>query len=179
MIDTDGTSSVPSRRTGRTKISRAVKSWPGWLLMLIVAIVFLVVGTTRSTGPQTQAERVDDLTKRIACPVCDGERVFDWQNNSSRSIRNEVASLVRGGELTDDQILARIDRNFEGELLLVPKSSGLEALVWVLPVVGFAIGAVGLVLAFRRWKLDAQGVGDPTSDDRALVEAALRDEERE
>lgn len=167
----------PARPATRT-LNRAVKSWPGWVLMAIVAIVFLVVGSTRSAGPQTQAERIDDLTKRIACPVCDGESVFDSQNNASRSIRNEVGALVRGSELADDEILARIDRNFEGELLLVPRSSGLDALVWVLPVVGFAIGVVGLALAFRRWKLDAAGVGDPTNDDRLLVEAALlRDDE--
>jgi cytochrome c-type biogenesis protein CcmH len=152
---------------------RRVKSWPGWVVMAVVAIVLLVIGATRSTGPETQADRVDDLTRRIACPVCDGESVFESQNNSSRSIRNEVAALVRENELSDDAILARINRNFEGELLLVPRSSGLDALVWVLPVAGFVIGMAALTVAFRRWRLDAAGIGDPTSDDRALVEAAL------
>jgi cytochrome c-type biogenesis protein CcmH len=154
-------------------LNRTVKSWPGWLLMLLVAIVFLAVGATRSSGPQTQSDRVDDLTRRIACPVCDGESVFESQNSSSRSIRTEVDALVRENELSDDDILERINRNFEGELLLVPRSTGLDALVWILPVVGFVAGLAGLTVAFRRWKLDAAEVGDPTGDDRALVAAAL------
>jgi cytochrome c-type biogenesis protein CcmH len=152
---------------------RTIKSWPGWLLMVLVAIVFLVIGATRSSGPQTQSDRVDDLSRRIACPVCDGESVFESQNSASRSIRNEVDALVRENELSDDDILERINRNFEGELLLVPRSTGLDALVWVLPVVGFVIGIAGLSLAFRRWKLEAAGIGDPTADDRTLVATEL------
>jgi len=60
--------------------------------------------------------------------------------------------------------------------LLVPKASGLDALVWVLPAVGFVIGVTGLGLAFRRWKLEADGLADPTEADRELVDAALADD---
>ncbi len=49
----------------------------------------------------------------------------------------------------------------------------LDALVWVLPAVGFVVGVTGLGLAFRRWKLEADELGDPTDADRALVEEAL------
>ena len=145
--------------------------------MSLVVVTFLVIGATRSTGPQTQEDRVDDLTQRIACPVCDGESVFESQNAASRRLRNQVEDLVRENELSDDQILTLIDSRNEGELLLVPKASGLDALVWVLPAVGFVVGVTGLGLAFRRWRLEADGLADPTDEDRALVAAALEVDE--
>ena len=158
-------------------LNRRLKSWPGWVLMLLVVIAFLVVGATRSTGPQTQGDRVDELTQRVACPVCDGESVFESQNNASRALRNQVEDLVRQNELSDAEILNLIDSRNEGDLLLVPEATGLEALVWVLPAVGFVVGAAGLGLAFRRWKVEAAGLGDPTAADRDLVDAALADDE--
>jgi cytochrome c-type biogenesis protein CcmH len=161
------------RPATRRSLNKRLKSWPGWILMALVAVTFLVVGATRTAGPQSQEDRVDDLTQRIACPVCDGESVFESQNAASRRLRNQVEDLVRQNELSDEQILTFIDSRNEGDLLLVPKASGVDALVWVLPAVGFVVGVTGLGLAFRRWKLEADELGDPTEADRALVEEAL------
>lgn len=172
----DRTGDQPVQRSPRS-LNKRLKSWPGWILMALVAITFLVVGATRTGGPQSQEDRVDDLSQRIACPVCDGESVFVSQNAASRRLRNQVEDLVRQNELSDQQILAFIDTRNEGDLLLVPKASGLDALVWVLPAVGFVIGVTGLGLAFRRWKLEADGLADPTEADRALVDAALAADE--
>jgi len=169
MTSTDEQPSVAPSRA----LNRRLKSWPGWLLMLFVAVAFLVVGATRSSGPQTQEDRVDDITQRIACPVCDGESVFESQNSASRALRNQVEDLVRANELSDSEILTVIDSRNAAELLLVPKASGLDALVWALPALAFVVGVTGLTLAFRRWRVEAAGIGDPTADDRALVARAL------
>lgn len=159
-------------------LNRRVKNWPGWVLLVLVALTFLVVGATRSAGPQTQEDRVDNLTQRIACPVCDGESVFESQNNASRAIRNQVEDLVRQNELSDGEILTLIDTRNEGDLLLVPEATGLEALVWALPAAGFVLGVTGLVFAFRRWKVEADALADPTAADYELVEAALAESDR-
>jgi cytochrome c-type biogenesis protein CcmH len=60
-------------------------------------------------------------------------------------------------------------------VLLVPKATGFDALIWVLPTVAFVLGVAGLAVAFRRWKLQADANVDPTDADRDLVAAALRD----
>ncbi|MEL6893403.1 MAG: cytochrome c-type biogenesis protein CcmH [Actinomycetota bacterium] len=147
-----------------------------WVLMALVAASFLVVGASRDSGPQTPEDRVDEITQRLACPVCDGESVFESQNNSSRSIRTEVASLVRQNELSDDEILAVFEAR-NSEILLVPKSSGLDALAWMLPVFALAVGLVGLAFAFRRWRDEAASLRDPTQADRDLVASALERED--
>ncbi len=160
-----------------SELNRRLKhGWVGWVLLVFVVAGFLAVGVTRGSGPQTQADRVDDVTRRVACPVCDGESVFESQNSASRAIRNEVTDLVRANELSDDEIVAFLETRYGADVLLVPKASGLDALVWVLPAVGLVCGVAGLALAFRRWRLQAEATGAPTEEDRRLVEAALRDE---
>ena len=47
----------------------------------------------------------------------------------------------------------------------------------MLPAIGFVVGVGGLRLAFRRWKVEAAGLGDPTTADRDLVDAALADDD--
>ena len=154
-------------------LNRRVKRWPGWLALVFVVAGFLAVGATRDTGPQSQGDRIDELSKRVACPICDGESVFESQNNASIALRNQIADLVADNDLGDSEIIAFIETRYGAQVLLVPKSSGFDALVWVLPAVAFACGLAALVVVFRRWKREAGAVADPTDDDRALVDAAL------
>ncbi len=162
--------------TAAKGLNRRLKRWPGWVLLVLVVAGFLAVGATRGTGPQTQEDRIDGVTRRVACPVCDGESVFESRNSASRAIRGEVAELVRANELSDDQIVAFLETRYGADVLLVPKASGFDALVWVLPAVVFVCGLAGLAVVFRRWRREAASIGVPTAADREIVEAALRSE---
>ena len=155
-------------------LNRRLKGWPGWLALLVVVVVVLVVGSTRGTGPQTQEDRVDAVARRVACPVCDGESVYESRNNASVAIRTEISDLVRENRSSDDQIVGIIENRYGAQVLLVPRASGFDALVWVLPAMAFVAGVAGLAVAFRRWKLEAAATGDPTDADRELVDAARR-----
>jgi cytochrome c-type biogenesis protein CcmH len=156
-------------------LNRRLKSWPSWVVLLIVVASVLAVGSTRSAEPQTQEERIDAVARRVACPVCNGESVFESRNRASRAIRNEITGLVRATDATDDQIIAGLENTSGADVLLVPKATGFDALIWVLPTVAFVLGVAGLAVAFRRWKLQAAANVDPTDADRDLVAAALRD----
>jgi cytochrome c-type biogenesis protein CcmH len=154
-------------------MSRAssLKRWPGWVLLVFVVVGFLAYGSTRDAGARTPEERVEEIAKRLACPVCDGESVYESANPASAAIRQEIKAQVAGGEPTDDDIVAYIVQQFGAQTQLVPKATGFESLVWVLPAVAFVCAMVGLFFAFRRWRTNADDV--PDDADRALVEAAL------
>jgi cytochrome c-type biogenesis protein CcmH len=156
-------------------INGRVKGVVGWLVLLFVAVALLVVGATSDGGASTPAERAQALEQRLACPVCDGESLFESRNQSAVNLRNEIESLVNAGQLSDEQIIARIESrlNDDESLLLLPKSTGIDGLVWALPVAAFVCAAAGLVVAFRRWRLASDVDSAPTDDDRALVAAAL------
>ena len=156
-----------------SELNRRVKRWPSWVLLIFVVAGFLAVGATRDSGPESQGDRIDAVSRRVACPICDGESVFESQNNASIALRNQIAELVADNDLNDNEIIAFIENRYGGKVLLVPKSTGIDALVWVLPAVAFVCGVGALVVVFRRWKREAGDVSDPTDDDRALVNAAL------
>jgi cytochrome c-type biogenesis protein CcmH len=118
---------------------------------------------------------VEEIAKRLACPVCDGESVYESANPASAAIRQEIKAQVSGGVATDDDIVAYIVQQFGAQTQLVPKATGFESLVWVLPAVAFVCAGVGLFFAFRRWRTNIDTV--PDDADRALVEAALADED--
>lgn len=150
---------------------KAMKGPAGWMVLAVVVIGLLVVGVARDTGSPTPEERVENISKRLACPICDGESVFESRNNASAAIRNEVKAQVAHGIASDDEIVTFIEQRYGARVLLVPKSTGIDALAWALPVFAGVCAVAGLAFAFRRWKRAADLV--PTDDDRELVAAAL------
>ena len=155
--------------------ARNLKRWPGWIALVLVVVGLLAVGITRDSGPRTERDRIDGIARRIACPICDGESVYESRNNASLNIRSEIAAQVRDGVRTDEQIIGYIAARYRGEVLLVPRATGLDTLVWALPVAALVCALAGLGVAFRRWNRTARATPAPTSDDYALVERALRD----
>ena len=150
-----------------------VKQPTVWVLMLIIVGLLLAVGASRDGGPRTQQERVDAISKRLACPTCQGESVYVSRASAAVSLREEIARQVGSGTRSDDQIVAYVEQRFGGQVLLVPRSSGIDALVWALPVAALICALVGLVMAFRRWKVSGQA--EISDADRELVNKALDD----
>ena len=152
-------------------MKRSLKGWPSWVLLVLVVGGLLAVGATRDSGPRTPQERVEDISRRLACPICDGESVFESRNADSQAIRIEIARQVDTGTVSDDQIINFIEQRFGSKVLLVPRATGIDALVWALPVAALVCAIVGLGVAFRRWKYEADTI--PDDADRRLVAAAL------
>lgn len=157
--------------SGAGRLNATLKRWPSWLLMLLATASLLAVGTARDGGPQTQQERIDGITRRLACPTCDGESVFVSQASAAENIRDEVARQVATGRLDDDEIVALIESRFGGRVLLVPRASGVEALVWALPVAVLVCALGGLVAAFRRW--GRQKSVRATDEDERIVDELM------
>lgn len=155
--------------------NQQAKRWPGWVLLLFVVVGFLAFGATRDTGPRTDDERIVAISKRLACPVCQGESVYESRNTASSQIREAIRQGVRDGTRSDEQIIQQISDAYEGEELLVPRATGVEALAWALPAAAFVVGLAGLTVAFRRWQRNAGALGSATAEDYAMVAAALAD----
>lgn len=144
-----------------------IKTRLAWASMLLVAACALGIGATRDSGPSTQAERIDAITERLACPTCDGESVYVSRASAAESIRNQVARDVAAGRLTDDEIIAAIADRFKAQVLLVPRATGFDSLVWIVPVVVLVVSVAALAGAFRRWRDERPA--DATAADEELV----------
>jgi cytochrome c-type biogenesis protein CcmH len=148
------------------------KRGPGWILLGAVVVALMAIGLAQNSDVLSPEERIEAISKRLACPICDGESVFESRNNASESLRNEIRAQVDAGVASDDQIITFIEQRYGAQVLLVPRADGVDALVWILPVVALVCGVAGLAFAFRRWKRAGGDV--PTDDDRALVAEARR-----
>lgn len=165
-MTTDGTTGRPGRRD----LNRRVKRWPGWALLVLVVVGLLAFGATRDTGPRTPDERIEAISKRLACPVCQGESVYESRNPASEAIRSAIREGVRAGALDDDAVIAGVAEAYGAQVLLVPRATGLDALAWALPVTAAVVAIAALGAAFRRWRAESAAIGEATEEDRRIVE---------
>jgi cytochrome c-type biogenesis protein CcmH len=145
-----------------------------WFVMLIATVALLVVGVVRESGPLTQQDRIDAISQRLACPTCSGESIYVSRASAAEALRAEIARQVAAGQRTDDEIIAYVEARFGGQVLLVPRATGLDAVVWALPVAVLVVSLAALTAAFVRWRRRDDAM--PSDDDRALVARALAGE---
>lgn len=140
-----------------------------WLTIAVVGVSTLVFAAVDQGAPTTNADRAYELAKDFACPVCQGQSIAESDVVVARNIRREIRVWVDEGR-SDDFIRDQLVANFGEDIDYTPPSDGITALVWILPVVAGSVAAGGLVLAFRKWRLESDL--EATDEDTALVEAA-------
>lgn len=155
----------------------ALKRGPGWIILAALLIGLVAVGTLRDDGVATGDERVAALAERVACPTCQGESVAESRAPASEQIRTRIEELVAEGVLRDGEILEELELAYGSRTLLVPKATGFDALVWALPIAALVVAMAALAATFVRWRREASSLEAPTSEDRALVAAALDEED--
>jgi cytochrome c-type biogenesis protein CcmH/NrfF len=139
------------------------------LTIAVVGVSTLVFAAVDQGAPTTNADRAYELAKDFACPVCQGQSIAESDVVVARNIRREIRVWVDEGR-SDDFIRDQLVANFGEDIDYTPPSDGITALVWILPVVAGAVAGGGLVLAFRKWRLENDL--EATDEDTALVEAA-------
>ncbi len=141
-----------------------------WLAIVALVLVALVRAGT-SDGPARSAEeRVHDIADTIKCPTCRSQSVAGSDAAAARSIRTEIARRVGDGE-SADEIRSAIAATYGDDVLLTPRGSGVEGVVWVLPVLALVLGLAGVTAAFARWR--RAPTTSASDEDRALVEKSL------
>jgi cytochrome c-type biogenesis protein CcmH len=139
-----------------------------WIGLIVTAIGLLVVAAVDDGGVETDAERVQRLSDSYACPVCQGQSVADSNAAIAATIRQFISDEVTAGA-TDLEIRDDLIADYRAEVLLNPPAEGITTLVWVLPVMVVAIGAMGVGAAITR----NQGANRDVSDeDRELLSKA-------
>jgi cytochrome c-type biogenesis protein CcmH len=144
-----------------------------WVVLAVVLAVALGVTATRSGGARSAAQRATAIDSVLKCPSCDGISVADSSASTAAAVRQVVLARVRAGQSD-----ARIEQYFVGRygpsILLRPPTTGITAVVWVVPVVAAAGGLGGLGLFFWR-RRRPPGTTPVSPEDRALVDRALEE----
>lgn len=116
-----------------------------WLVALVAVGAFVLVSAPNV--PDAQA-RIAHLESLVRCPSCEDLSVAQSNATSAIAVRHEIAQKVHHGS-SDDQILTSLENTYGTSILLSPPTTGLGALLWILPL---ALVVVLAAVALRLWR---------------------------
>ena len=155
--------------------------------------------------PTMDARQVEAFERNLACPCpCTLDiytcRTTDFQCGISPAVHGDIQRLVDGG-YTADEIMEALIGTYGDFILNSPRKQGFNLLAWFAPFAGLALGAVGIGVLLRSWRLNARRAAeaqaardaqdasassvarndalselDATPDELARLQAALKDD---
>jgi cytochrome c-type biogenesis protein CcmH len=115
-----------------------------WLLMPAVA------PAQQGALPDSVLEsRTVAVASTLRCPVCQGESIQDSPADLAQQMRILVKDMLREGK-TPDEIRAYFVARYGEWILLEPKMTGLNVLLYAFPVALILAGIAGIVVYVKR-----------------------------
>jgi cytochrome c-type biogenesis protein CcmH len=118
-----------------------------------------------ASAPATPAQEAADtelearttaVASTLRCPVCQGESIQDSPSELAQDMRALVREQLRAGR-TPEEVRAYFVARYGEWILLEPKMTGLNILLYVFPVV-LVLGGLALVAVLvRKWSSPAPG----------------------
>ncbi len=123
---------------------------------ILVAVLALGGSVLAAQDPQRSDSDLETRVRAVAaelrCPVCQGESIQD----SPAALAVEMKAVVReqlAAGRTPDEVKSYFVEKYGEWILLRPRASGWNALVYVLPLLALLIGLAVIVRATRRWSV--------------------------
>lgn len=90
------------------------------------------------------------VAAQLRCPVCQGVSIQDSPAELAQQMRDLVREQLRTGK-SPDEVKAYFVSKYGEWILLQPRASGFNILVYALPVLAVLGGLAVVVVAMRRW----------------------------
>ena len=127
------------------------------MILLVLLLSLKVPDAAQFVGPpegtplvgEQLFTRTNEVGALLRCPVCQGMSVADSPAEMAVNMKEQVRELLSRG-YTEEQILKYFELSYGQFVLLEPKFEGLNTLVWLLPLIAFAIGGAIVVVKIRR-----------------------------
>ena len=117
-----------------------------------------------------EAEELDARAAEIAaglrCPVCRNQSIVESNADLSREMQALVRERLVAGD-TPDEVKEYFVSRYGEWILLEPQRRGINWIVWILPFLALALGAVLAVTLVRKWA--AAGSSDEETVEPAVV----------
>ena len=119
------------------------------LLLLAACAPSLAVQPSEMLDDPALEERARNLSAGLRCMVCQNQSIDDSDAELARDLRVLVRERIAAGE-TDEEVIDYVVSRYGEFVLLQPRFSARNALLWATPAVLLAIGGVFLVLHASR-----------------------------
>ena len=121
---------------------------------------------------------VHEVAGGLRCVVCQNLSVADSPSEMARQMRAIVRERLEAGESPGEVVQYFVDRYGEW-ILLSPRRSGFNLLVWAAPLAAVAIGLAIVSVLVRRWAREPASSGTALPVDPAMRERIRRETEAE
>jgi cytochrome c-type biogenesis protein CcmH len=122
--------------------------------MVLAFVLALALQTTHTSPAQPYDSALEARTREVAsvlrCPVCQGLSIQDSPSELSLQMKDVVRQQLKEGK-SPEEVKAYFVSKYGEWILLQPKASGANLLVYILPIVLVLGGAVFIWLMVRRW----------------------------
>jgi cytochrome c-type biogenesis protein CcmH len=91
-----------------------------------------------------------EVAAELRCAVCQGISIQESPSALAREMRDVVKEQLRAGR-TPEEVRAYFVSKYGDWILLAPPPTGMNLLIYVLPVLLVLGGFIGLAVVVRRW----------------------------
>jgi cytochrome c-type biogenesis protein CcmH len=136
-----------------------------WLLVALAAV------SVSAQPPATNVEdpRLYEVAAQLRCVVCQNLSVADSPSEMAQQMRVIIRERLAAGERPAQITQYFVDKYGEW-ILLSPRRSGFNLLVWGFPIAAIAVGLIVFALLLHRWTSRARATMTPSAMDAAMSE---------
>ena len=147
---------------------RQRRTLAGMLIFFLLAGGIPSAAWGEAVDEETLMSQIREVSKHLRCTVCQSESV--WESNSllARQMREIIRERLIQGQ-TPEEIKDYFFSRYGDYILLEPRKSGMNWLLWVGPFVLLAVGGAVLYRRLRQWAAqtsaaEPEGAPEPISD---------------
>lgn len=121
---------------------------------MLLSLAVLASGCMQKEQSLSGDALAREIEASIMCPLCPGQTIADSNSNLSLQMRSLVREKLAQGATKEEILQFFVERYGEGVLASPPKY-GFNLLLWTLPFLGAAAGAVLVFWIIRRMRRKA------------------------
>ncbi|MBI2080366.1 MAG: cytochrome c-type biogenesis protein CcmH [candidate division NC10 bacterium] len=138
------------------------------------AAALVLTALASGTWGAVSEEEVQRVASHLRCPVCQNLSVADSPSEMAKEMRGLIRERLERGE-TPEEVTAYFVSKYGEWVLLSPRPSGFNLLVWLLPFAVVLGGAVAVWTVVRRWHARAGAAAPARPADPATLERVRRE----
>ena len=139
--------------------------------MFLALALAWAVQATPAPAPQPYDSALEARTKEVAsvlrCPVCQGLSIQDSPSELSLQMKDVVRQQLSEGK-SPEEVKAYFVSKYGEWILLEPKASGANLLVYLLPIALVLGGGVFIWVMVRKWSASGAAASEASEQEEEL-----------
>jgi cytochrome c-type biogenesis protein CcmH len=128
-------------------------------LLTTLLAAWPAVATAQEAEPQTD---LADISDEVMCTVCGVPLELALEAPQAEAQRDFIRELIAEGR-TKEEIKDALVVEYGENVLAVPGTEGFDLAAWLIPIAAFAVAAVAVLFALRRWRRNRAAEPAPAS----------------